>query len=77
MSDIDRTENGVDDACCVNAGCGNRFDPACEGFNGECDCCAALAADHFAGGHRGLAVACPFCWAEEPADADRSLAVAA
>ena len=77
MSDIDRTENGPDAACCVNDGCGAWFDPAREGFNGECDHCAALAADHFTGAHRGLRIECSFCWAEEPAEADCLLAVAA
>jgi hypothetical protein len=73
MSDIDRTEA----ACCVNAGCGNQFDPAREGFNGECDWCAAVAADHFTGAHHGQDADCPFCWAEEPAEADCLLAIAA
>ncbi len=77
MSDIDRIDNDLDAACCVNAGCGAWFDPAREGFNGECDCCAAVAADHFTGAHRGLEVECPFCWAEEPTEADCLLAVAA
>jgi hypothetical protein len=78
MSDIDRAQS---DTVCVNAGCGNSFDPTCEGFNGECDCCAAVAADHFAGAHgdvhSGVRVACPFCCSEEPADARRVLASAA
>jgi hypothetical protein len=77
MSDIECTPSDTDAACCINAGCGNRFDPACEGFNGECDCCAAVAADHFAGAHRGLQVECSFCFSEEPAEADRRPAVAA
>ena len=76
MSDIERTEN-ADAACCVNAGCGIRFDPACEGFNGECDRCAAVAADHFAGAHHGLETECGFCWAEGPVDAEQPLAFAA
>ncbi|MDQ1721309.1 MAG: hypothetical protein QOI26_1043 [Pseudonocardiales bacterium] len=77
MSDIECIENRADAACCVNPGCGNRFDQACEGFNGECDACAALTADHFTGAHRGFEVECLSCWAEEPAEADRSLAIAA
>ena len=64
MSDLtlvnaDRIDH--DAACCVNDGCGNRFDPAREGFNGECDSCAALAADHFCGSHLGAQLDCPFC----------------
>jgi hypothetical protein len=51
-------------ACCVNSGCGNRFDPSCEGWNGECDPCAALACDHVAGSHRGLELDCLLCDAE-------------
>jgi len=66
----------ADAACCVNPGCGNVFDPACEGFNGECDYCAALAADHFTGAHRGLEIDCVYCWAE-PAEFARSAVVAA
>jgi hypothetical protein len=81
MSDIECTQSDTEAACCVNAGCGNTFDPACEGFNGECDCCAALAADHFAGvhdgAHSGVRVECSFCLSEEPADAGRVLATAA
>jgi hypothetical protein len=77
MSDFEPTENGADAACCVNAGCGNRFDPACEGFNGECDWCAALAADHGTGAHRDFEVECLLCWAGEPAYIDRALAFAA
>jgi hypothetical protein len=77
MSDIDSAEYGADTACCVNADCGARFNPDREGFNGECDGCAAVAADHFTGAHRGLQIECLFCWAEEPAQAGRSLAVAA
>ncbi|MEO7262010.1 MAG: hypothetical protein ABI047_12260 [Jatrophihabitantaceae bacterium] len=76
MSDIERTEN-ADAACCANAGCGTRFDPAREGFNGECDLCASVAADHFVGAHRGLQTECGFCWAEEPAEAQQPLALAA
>ncbi len=72
----DRIKSDADAACCVNAGCGNIFDPAHEGFNGECDDCAALAADHFTGAHRGLEVECSYCWTE-PAEFERSLAVAA
>ena len=53
-------------ACCVNTGCGNRFDPSCEGWNGECDACAALAADHFAGDHEGQQLDCLFCVAAQP-----------
>ncbi|MDQ1744199.1 MAG: hypothetical protein QOE23_2538 [Pseudonocardiales bacterium] len=63
-------------ACCVNPGCGTVFDPVREGFNGECDYCAALAADHFSGGHRGLELDCVYCWAE-PAEFERSATVAA
>ena len=77
MSDIECAQSDTEAACCINAGCGNRFDPMCEGFNGECDWCAALAADHFTGAHRGLDVECSFCWAEEPAEADCLHAVAA
>jgi hypothetical protein len=77
MSDIDRAAYGADAACCVNDGCGARFDPGLEGFNGECDRCAAVAADHFTGAHQGFEVDCPFCWAEAPAEAGRSLAAAA
>ena len=69
MSDIRFAVSETEAACCVNTGCGNRFDPASEGFNGECDYCAALAADHFTGAHRGLWVDCPFCLLEEPATA--------
>jgi hypothetical protein len=79
MSDLgfvnaDRIAN--DAACCVNDGCGNRFDPAREGFNGECDSCAALAADHFSGAHSGLRIDCPFCWDERPVTGDRVLVAA-
>jgi hypothetical protein len=77
MSDIDCTHSDADAACCINAGCGNRFDPTCEGFNGECDSCAAVAADHFAGAHRGSQVECWFCSCEQPAGADHRPAVAA
>lgn len=76
MSDIDCVENGADAACCVNPGCSSVFDPAREGFNGECDACAAVAADHFAGMHHGLRIECVFCWAAPP-HAHRSLAYAA
>jgi hypothetical protein len=75
----DRIENDCidsDAACCVNPGCGNVFDPTSEGFNGECDDCAALAADHFTGAHRGMEVDCVYCWAE-PAGFQRSLVAAA
>jgi hypothetical protein len=71
----ERIENDADAAYCVNAGCGTVFDPAREGFNGECDCCAALAADHFTGAHRGITIVCPFCWVE-PAEFERSLVAA-
>jgi hypothetical protein len=54
----------ADLACCVNAGCSYRFDPSCEGWNGECDACAALACDHFAGAHEGLQLDCLLCVAE-------------
>jgi hypothetical protein len=77
MSDIDLLVNAADAACCVNSGCGNRFDPAREGFNGECDCCAALAVDHFTGMHQGPQLDCPFCWADVPIRLDRSPALAA
>jgi hypothetical protein len=77
MSDIECIQSDTEAACCVNAGCGNFFDPTCEGFNGECDSCAAVAADHFAGAHRGLQVECSFCSSEEPAGAGRVLATAA
>ena len=81
MSDIECTQSDTETACCVTAGCGTTFDPTCEGFNGECDCCAALAADHFAGAHGGAYsgawVECSFCFFEEPADAGRMLATAA
>lgn len=69
-------QSAADAACCVNPGCGNVFDPACEGFNGECDYCAALAADHFTGAHRGLEIDCVYCWAE-PAEFARHAVVAA
>lgn len=72
----DRTEDDADTACCVNPGCGAVFDPTCEGFNGECDYCAALAADHFTGAHRGIEIDCVYCWAE-PAEFERSATVAA
>ncbi|HEX8768416.1 MAG TPA: hypothetical protein VF714_08605 [Jatrophihabitans sp.] len=73
MFDIDSTQSDTEAACCINAGCGNRFDPLCEGFNGECDWCAALAADHYAGAHRGLQLDCSFCLSEP----HRALATAA
>ena len=76
MSDIEYAQSDTETACCTNAGCGNRFDPVCEGFNGECDWCAALAADHFVGAHRGLQLDCPFCLAEGAVDAHRSLVAA-
>jgi hypothetical protein len=69
-------DHEADTACCVNPGCGSRFDPSCEGFNGECDYCAALAADHFTGAHRGLEIDCVYCWSE-PAEFERSVTVAA
>ena len=65
MSDI-VADDDSDPACCVNAGCGNRFDPSCEGWNGECDACAAQACDHFAGAHEGLELDCALCLAEPP-----------
>jgi hypothetical protein len=74
MSDIECAQSDTEAACCINAGCGNRFDPMCEGFNGECDWCAALAADHFTGAHRGLQLDCSFCFA---ADAGQALVTAA
>jgi hypothetical protein len=85
MYDLDRTQSDSDDCTqsdsddvrCINAGCGNRFDPTSEGFHGECDCCAALAADHAAGAHRGLQVECTFCFAQEPAEGYLVLAAAA
>ncbi len=77
MSDIECAQSETEAACCVNAGCGNRFDPASEGFNGECDYCAALACDHFAGAHRGLWVDCLFCFLEAPVEADQQMATAA
>jgi hypothetical protein len=77
MMSVDCTENAADAACCVNFGCGNRFDPAREGFNGECDFCAAVAADHFTGAHRDLEVECPYCWVDDPVDAGRALVSAA
>ena len=75
MSDIEYADR--DTACCVNSGCGNRFDPTSEGFNGECDWCAADAADHFAGAHLGLQIDCSFCFSDAPAHADRTLVTAA
>ncbi len=69
------TRTEIDLACCVNAGCINRFDPSCDGWNGECDPCAALASDHAVGAHRGLLIDCLFCLAEPPAR--RRLATAA
>jgi hypothetical protein len=77
MSDLAFIENGTDATCCVNYGCGNRFDPAREGFNGECDDCAALAADHFCGLHSGMQFDCRYCWADVPVRAGRALIVAA
>jgi len=77
MSDIDYTDSDTEAACCITAGCGNRFDPASEGFNGECDWCAAVAADHFAGMHLGLQIACSFCFSDAPAYAGRMLVTAA
>ena len=77
MSDIECVQGETEAVCCVNAGCGNRFDPACEGFNGECDACAAVAADHFTGAHRQVWVDCPFCYLEAPVEADRRMATAA
>ena len=76
MFDIDSTQSDTETACCINGGCGTRFDPTCEGFNGECDCCAALAADHFTGAHRGVRLECSFCFAEW-AEPRRALATAA
>ena len=77
MSDIDYTDRDTDAACCINAGCGNRFDPTSEGFNGECDWCAAIAADHFAGAHLGVQLDCSFCFSGPPALVGRSLVTAA
>jgi hypothetical protein len=77
MSDMDRTQSDTEAARCITAGCGASFDPTCEGFNGECDCCAALAADHFTGAHSGLGVECRFCNADDPAGTDQVLAIAA
>ncbi|HEX8305457.1 MAG TPA: hypothetical protein VF612_11315 [Jatrophihabitans sp.] len=77
MSDIECAQSDTEAACCINAGCGNRFDPMCEGFNGECDWCAALAADHFTGAHRGLQLDCSFCFAADAGQAHRGLVTAA
>jgi hypothetical protein len=75
MSDIECAQSDTE-ACC-NAGCGNRFDPTCEGFNGECDWCAALAADHYSGAHRGWQLDCSFCSSEDAAEGHRTLVTAA
>ncbi|HST49427.1 hypothetical protein [Jatrophihabitans sp.] len=82
MSDLifinaDRTENAADAVRCVNAGCGILFDPARQGFNGECDDCAALTADHFCGLHDGMEFDCPLCWADIPVSASRMLVAVA
>jgi hypothetical protein len=77
MFDYEFAPSDAEAACCITAGCGNRFDPTCEGFNGECDWCAALAADHFAGAHHGLGLECSFCFSDEPARTYPSLATAA
>ncbi len=75
MSHID-TRTEIEPACCVNAGCANRFDPFREGWNGECDPCAATAGDHAVGAHQGFLLDCLLCSAE-PAAAEWSVAVAA
>jgi hypothetical protein len=76
MSDPNRVDSDAELACCVTDGCGIRFDPAREGFNGECDACAAVAADHFTGVHRSVERGCPFCRAESPAEAEQLLVAA-
>jgi hypothetical protein len=73
MSVIISIEGSQDTVCCAADGCGNRFDPAREGFNGECDSCAALAADHFFGFHESLHMDCLFCWAGPSVGAGREL----
>jgi hypothetical protein len=66
-----------DVAGCVNHGCVNRFAPAVEGWNGECDPCAARAADHFDGVHGADELDCLLCLTGIPQAHDRDLAIAA
>jgi hypothetical protein len=62
---------------CLNHGCVNRFDPMIEGWNGECDPCAAVLADHLDGVHAADSSDCRLCLTEVPAGWADTFAAAA
>jgi hypothetical protein len=46
---------------CANGDCSSRFDASLSGWDGQCDDCAAMAADHDSGLHAAPFPGCTAC----------------